>query len=102
MSTGSFVHLSDLETILLMKLGPACVAAFNAFTMCADLPAGLLPRHGRAPLRGREIGELMAYAASVGSARAKRKVGPRASSACHRGDAHYSARSTASAPCRTR
>src|SRR3569623_1874511 len=38
--TGSLVHLSDLETILLMKLGPACVAAFNAFTMCADLALG--------------------------------------------------------------
>ena len=36
--TGSLFHLSDLETILLQKLGPACVAAFNAFTMCSDLP----------------------------------------------------------------
>ena len=25
-------------TILLQKLGPACVSAFNAFTMCSDLP----------------------------------------------------------------
>ena len=36
--SGSFRHLVDLETIMLQKLGPACVAAFNAFTMCADLP----------------------------------------------------------------
>ncbi|MBV5335602.1 nicotinate phosphoribosyltransferase, partial [bacterium] len=36
--TGSLFHLVDLETLLLMKLGPACVAAYNAFTMCADLP----------------------------------------------------------------
>ena len=28
--SGSLIHLSDLETILLQKLGPACVAAFNA------------------------------------------------------------------------
>ena len=38
MSPARFCHLVDLETILLQKLGPACVAAFNAFTMCADLP----------------------------------------------------------------
>jgi len=49
--SGSFVHLVDTETIFLMKLGPACVAAFNAYTMCTDLAAGRLPRHGRAPLR---------------------------------------------------
>ncbi|MEX2298061.1 MAG: nicotinate phosphoribosyltransferase, partial [Dongiaceae bacterium] len=36
--TGSFVQLVDLETIFLQKIGPACVAAFNAYTMCADLP----------------------------------------------------------------
>ena len=28
--SGSLVQLSDLETILLQKLGPACVAAHNA------------------------------------------------------------------------
>jgi nicotinate phosphoribosyltransferase len=73
--TGSFVHLSDLETILLMKLGPACVAAFNAFTMCADLPAVSFLAMDARHCAGREMAELMAYAASVGSARAKRKVG---------------------------
>ena len=36
--TGSLVHLVDLETILLQKIGPVCVAAYNAYTMCADLP----------------------------------------------------------------
>jgi nicotinate phosphoribosyltransferase len=72
--TGSFVHLADLETILLMKLGPACVAAFNAFTMCADLPnVGFLAMDAR-HCAGLEMAEIMAYAASVGSARAKRKV----------------------------
>jgi nicotinate phosphoribosyltransferase len=73
--TGSFVHLADLETILLMKLGPACVAAFNAFTMCADLPAVAFLAMDARHCAGREMAELMAYAASVGSARAKRKVG---------------------------
>ena len=31
--TGSLEHLSDLETILLQKLGPASVAAHNAYQM---------------------------------------------------------------------
>src|SRR3569623_82041 len=73
-NTGSLVHHSDLETILLMKLGPACVAAFTAFTMCADLPAGSFLAMDARHCAGREMAELMAYAASVGSARAKRKV----------------------------
>ena len=36
--TGPLYHLVDLETVLLQKLGPACVAAYNAYAMCADLP----------------------------------------------------------------
>jgi nicotinate phosphoribosyltransferase len=72
---GRFQHLVDLETILLQKLGPACVAAFNAYTMCADLPkVGFLAMDAR-HCAGLEMAELMAYAASVGSARARRKVG---------------------------
>ena len=73
--TGSLVHLADLETILLMKLGPASVAAFNAFTMCADLPAVAFLAMDARHCAGLEMAEIMAYAASVGSARAKRKVG---------------------------
>ncbi len=72
---GSLAHLVDLETIFLQKLGPACVAAFNAYTMCADLPkVGFLAMDAR-HCAGLEMAELMAYAASVGSARARRKVG---------------------------
>ena len=72
--TGSLIHLSDLETILLQKLGPACVAAFNAFTMCSDLPrAAFLAMEAR-HCAGLEMAEIMAYAASVGSDRARRKV----------------------------
>jgi nicotinate phosphoribosyltransferase len=70
--TGSFVHLVDLETIFLQKLGPACVAAFNAFTMCADLPNVAFLAMDARHCAGREMAELMAYAASVGSAAAKR------------------------------
>ncbi len=73
--TGSFVHLVDLETILLMKLGPACVAAFNANTMCTDLPKVAFLAMDARHCAGTEMAELMAYAASVGSDRARRKVG---------------------------
>jgi nicotinate phosphoribosyltransferase len=73
--SGSLQHLVDLETLVLQKLGPACVAAYNAYTMCADLPkVGFLAMDAR-HCAGTEMAEMMAYAASVGSARAKRKVG---------------------------
>ena len=73
--TGSFRHLVDLETIFLQKLGPACVAAFNAYTMCTDLPyVGFLAMDAR-HCAGAEMAEMMAYAASVGSARAQRETG---------------------------
>ncbi len=72
---GSFRHLVDLETILLQKLGAACVAAFNAYTMCTDLPyAGFLAMDAR-HCAGAEMAELMAYAASVGSERARKESG---------------------------
>ncbi len=73
--TGPLYHLVDLETLLLQKLGAPCVAAYNAYTMCADLPhvdfLAMDARH----CAGTEMASMMAYAASVGSARAKRKVG---------------------------
>ena len=73
--TGSFFHLVDLETIFLQKLGPACVAAYNAWTMCADMPKSAFLAMDARHCAGREMAEMRAYAASVGSARAKRKVG---------------------------
>ncbi len=73
--SGPFKDLVDLETILLQKLGPACVAAYNAYTMCVDLPqTGFLAFDAR-HCAGTEMAELMAYGASVGSEKAKRKVG---------------------------
>lgn len=73
--TGSMRHLVDLETILLQKLGPACVAAFNAYTMCTDLPyVGFLAMDAR-HCAGSEMAEMMAYAASVGSGRARAETG---------------------------
>ena len=71
---GLLSELSEMETLFLMKLGPASVAAFNAFTMCADLPKAAFLAMDARHCAGTEMAELMAYAASVGSARAKRKV----------------------------
>ncbi len=72
--SGPFRHLVDLETIFLQKLGAACVAAFNAYTMCTDLPyVGFLAMDAR-HCAGSEMAEMMAYAASVGSARARREA----------------------------
>src|SRR5258707_14968716 len=73
--TGSFFHLVDLETIFLQKLGPACVAAYNAWTMCADMPKAAFLAMDARHCAGQEMAEMMAYAASVGSAGRKRKVG---------------------------
>ncbi|MEO1020533.1 MAG: nicotinate phosphoribosyltransferase [Pseudomonadota bacterium] len=71
--TGPFRHLVDLETIFLQRLGPSCVAAYNAYTMCTDLPnVGFLAMDAR-HCAGAEMAEMMAYAASVGSARARRE-----------------------------
>ena len=36
--TGPFSVLVDLETIFLQRLGSACVAAYNAYNMCIELP----------------------------------------------------------------
>ncbi len=72
---GSFFHLVDLETIYLQKLGAACVAAYNAYTMCVDLPKTAFMAFDARHCAGAEMAELMAYGASVGSAKAKAKVG---------------------------
>lgn len=73
--TGSLLHLSDLETLLLQKLGPCCVAAYNAYAMCGDLPKVAFMAMDARHCAGTEMAEMMAYAASVGSAKAQKKVG---------------------------
>src|SRR5438067_2519731 len=70
--TGPLYHLVDLETVLLQKLGPACVAAYNASAMCADLPKVAFLAMDARHCAGAEMAEMMAYAASVGSEHAKR------------------------------
>jgi nicotinate phosphoribosyltransferase len=69
--TGSFTHLSDLETLLLQKLGSACVAAHNAYQMCLELPAVAFLAMEARHCAGAEMQEIMAYAASVGGNAAK-------------------------------
>src|SRR6195952_5759773 len=71
--TGSMVHLSDLETILLQKIGPASVAAHNAYQMSLSLPNVTFLAMDARHCAGAEMQEMMSYAASVGSGAAKRE-----------------------------
>jgi len=72
--TGSFRDLCDLETLFLQQLGAPCVAAFNAYTMCTDLPYVAFLAMDARHCAGAAMAEMMAYAASVGSARAQRET----------------------------
>jgi len=72
--SGPLSALVELETIFLQKLGAACVAAYNAFTMCVELPQAAFLAFDARHCAGTEMAELMAYAASVGSDRARRKA----------------------------
>jgi nicotinate phosphoribosyltransferase len=72
--TGPFYHLVDLETLYLQKLGAACVAAYNAFGMCCDLPKAKFLAMDARHCTGPEMMDLMAYAASVGSEAARKEV----------------------------
>ena len=70
---GSLEHLSDLETILLQKIGPACVAAHNAYQMALSLPSVAFLAMEARHCAGAEMQDMMAYAASVGSRAAQRE-----------------------------
>jgi nicotinate phosphoribosyltransferase len=69
--TGSLAELSDLETLALQKVGPACVAAHNAYQMCLALPAVAFLAMEARHCAGAEMQDMMAYAASIGSAAAR-------------------------------
>lgn len=71
--SGSLEQLSDLETIFLQKLGPACVAAHNAYQMCLALPEVAFLAMEARHCAGGEMQSMMAYAASVGSEAARRE-----------------------------
>jgi len=73
--TGPLFHLVDLETVLLQKLGPPCVAAYNAYAMCADLPKVAFMAMDARHCAGAEMAAMMAYAAAVGSELAQREAG---------------------------
>jgi len=73
--TGPLTHIVDLETLYLQKLGAACVAANNAFTMCVELPEVQFLAMDTRHCAGTDMAEVMAYAASVGSEAARRQVG---------------------------
>ncbi len=73
--TGPLYHLVDLETLYLQKLGPACVAAYNAYAMCCDLPQTSFLAMDARHCGGTEMAQMMAYAASVGGRAAGRDVG---------------------------
>jgi len=72
---GSLFHLVDLETQFLQKLGSACVAAYNAYNMCVELPKTAFLAMDARHCAGADMAELMAYGASVGSRKAQKKVG---------------------------
>ena len=72
--SGSFHELVDLETLYLQRLGAACVAAYNAYTMCESLPKVSFVAMDARHCAGQEMAEMMAYAANVGSDAARRRV----------------------------
>ncbi|QNT79473.1 nicotinate phosphoribosyltransferase [Entomobacter blattae] len=69
--TGPFSGLVNLETILLQKLGAACVAAYNAYGMAKALPRVKFLAMEARHCAGYEMQELMSYGASVGSRQAQ-------------------------------
>ena len=72
---GAMSDLVDLETLYLPLLGPACVAAYNAFEMCAAMPdSGFMAMDAR-HCAGAEMADMMAYGASVGSNAARAATG---------------------------
>jgi nicotinate phosphoribosyltransferase len=73
--SGSLEQLVDLETLFLQKLGPACVAAYNAYVMCNELPKVAFFAMDARHCAGEEMAAMMAYAAAVGSEAARKEAG---------------------------
>ncbi len=71
--SGSLAHLADLETLFLQKVGPASVAAHNAYQMCLALPDTPFLAMDARHCAGEEMQVQMAYAAGVGSRAAQRE-----------------------------
>ena len=73
--TGPFAHLVDLETTCLQRIGAPCVAAYNAYQMCVDMPRTAFLAMDARHCAGAEMAEMMACAARVGSEAARRASG---------------------------
>jgi nicotinate phosphoribosyltransferase len=71
--TGSYLHLTDLETLILQKLGSVCVAAHHAYQMCIALPNVTFLAMEARHCAGTEMQAMMAYGAAVGSRAAQRE-----------------------------
>lgn len=71
--TGPFTRMAPLETLLLQKLGSACVAAHNAYQMALALPDAAFMAMEARHCAGFEMQEIMGYAAAVGSRAARRE-----------------------------
>src|SRR5260370_4372405 len=69
--TGSFAALVELETLILQRVGVACVSAYHAYKMAMNLKkVAFIDMHARhSP--GDDLSLLAAYGASVGSRMAK-------------------------------
>ena len=80
--TGKMSVLVDLETIFLQRLGAACVAAYNAYQMCVELPNVAFLAMDARHCAGSEMASLMAYGASVGSKKANLKTGAKGFIGC--------------------
>src|SRR3979490_2843593 len=69
--TGAFAALVELETLILQRIGVACVSAYNAYKMAMNMEKvgfiGMPARHSP----GDDLSLLAAYGASVGSRMAK-------------------------------
>ena len=65
--TGPMSKLSEVETVMLQKIGFPCISARNAHAMCLAVPkASFLDMHAR-HATGPEMNLLAAYGAAVGS-----------------------------------
>ena len=79
---GKLSALVDLETIFLQRLGAACVAAYNAYQMCVELPDVSFLAMDARHCAGSDMADLMAYGASVGSKKAQFKTGAKGFVGC--------------------
>ncbi len=96
--TGSLAMLSDLETLALQKVGPACVAAHNAYQMCLALPAAAFLAMEARHCAGAEMQDMMAYAAAVGGAAAQGEGARGFVGNANDGTAHWFASQAGEAP----